>query len=161
MPAPRKDLTKEVIQDLYNQGLSQRLIAEQLHTTQAQVSILFKRFDITARTQSEIMSGSNHWHWQGGRHQCKEGRGSKLGYIIVHNPTHPNTDYLGYVREHILVMEAHLGRYLTEEEEVHHINHIKTDNRLESLVLCANHTEHMKYHPKSRNPITGRFTKQI
>lgn len=52
-------------------------------------------------------------------------------------------------------MEQHLGRPLTREEVVHHINHSKTDNRLENLELMTN-SQHRAHHnkdprkPKSR-----------
>lgn len=59
----------------------------------------------------------------------------KAGYLMVRAPEHPRATWHGYVFEHILVMEERLGRYLDEDETVHHLNGIRDDNRPENLEL--------------------------
>jgi hypothetical protein len=78
----------------------------------------------------------NNNNWKGGKHHTKR------GYIKIYIPEHPNNIY-GYCYEHRLVMEKHIGRYLTEHEDVHHINEIKSDNRIENLELLTS-SEHSK-----------------
>lgn len=83
----------------------------------------------------------------GGRNKWKGGRiKSTQGYINIYKPDHPSSingkgSARKYVLEHRLVMEEHLGRYLTDNETVHHKNGIKTDNRIENLELWTkNHS---------------------
>lgn len=71
------------------------------------------------------------------------------GYISVYFPDHPGSSADGYIMEHILVMEALLGRHLYEHECVHHINENKADNRKENLQLMTK-SEHMSFHSKKR-----------
>lgn len=64
------------------------------------------------------------------------------GYVKKMCKGHPNADRDGYVLEHRLVMEEHLGRYLTSEEVVHHISGVRDDNRLENLQLMGSRKDH-------------------
>ena len=66
------------------------------------------------------------------------------GYVLINIPEHPKS-FNGWYYEHRLMMEKHYNRILEEWESVHHINEIKTDNRLVNLFLCSIE-EHKKAH---------------
>lgn len=70
------------------------------------------------------------------------------GYYRIHKSEHPFAQKSGYIRRSRLVMEKHLGRYLSLQEIVHHINHIKTDDKIENLQLCSTNKEHRYLHRK-------------
>lgn len=58
----------------------------------------------------------------------------------------------GYIRHnygkgyHRTVVENHIGRKLVRGEVVHHIDFVKTNNKIENLYLCKNASEHAKIH---------------
>lgn len=82
--------------------------------------------------------------WIGGRLE------TSTGYIWIYFPDHPYCSKTGYVFEHRLVMEKHLGRVLLPTEVVHHINGNPGDNRIENLMLFSSNSDHMRYHKKVR-----------
>ena len=80
-------------------------------------------------------------NWNGGIMHHTE------GYILILKPEHPFCTKNGYVFEHRLVMEKHLGRYLKQKEVIHHINGNRSDNRIENLQL-TNKKDHTSKHHK-------------
>lgn len=83
----------------------------------------------------------------------------KKGYIRIFNPKHHRADKNGYVREHILIMEKHLGRRLNPQEVIHHVDHNTKNNDISNLMLFRNHSEHSRFEYKERlRDKYGRFT---
>ena len=79
---------------------------------------------------------------------------SNYGYVLIYNPEHKRANYAGYVFEHILVMEKHIGRSLKyygfkdkRNEVCHHIDRNKQNNSIENLQLMTD-SEHIKLHIK-------------
>ncbi len=72
-------------------------------------------------------------------HRWKGGRCKMSGYW------HIKIGYKNYRREHVLKMEEKIGRRIYAHECVHHINGIKTDNRIENLQLMSR-SDHSRLH---------------
>lgn len=91
----------------------------------------------------------------------KEGSSKEREYVNALVPWHPN-GVDNYVYLHRLIMEAKLGRYLTEDEIVHHIDENPENNHWDNLEVMTQ-SEHAKEHLKNgtiaRNPITNRYEK--
>ena len=94
---------------------------------------------VEARRAKGSQKGTRSPTWKGG-HRITN------GYVELMRPGHPNATHKGYVREHRLVMEAHLGRHLTPEEVVHHIDGDKANNAVENLQLVESKAAHIRLH---------------
>jgi hypothetical protein len=82
--------------------------------------------------QVQPKTGERNGNWKGGRTRYV----NQNGYVYVRTPGHPRGAHNnGFVFEHIVVMEALLGRYLLRGETVHHRNGVRNDNRPENLEL--------------------------
>jgi len=95
---------------------------------------------------SKAHLGNEHPNWKGGRKITTQ------GYIEKYCLFHPNKTVRNCILEHRLVMEKHLGRYLSQDERVHHINGRRTDNRIENLRLFTV-SEHQSFHSKGKNNV--------
>ncbi len=79
--------------------------------------------------------GAESISWKGGRHF--NNRGYILLYLQKDNPFYCMSDRDHYVAEHRLVIAQLLNKPLTSDDFVHHLNGIKTDNRIANLALVT------------------------
>lgn len=139
---------KNKLQEIYNKYKSMSKTAKYFGVSKKLILNYMKRFDIPRfqRFKKEYIKPIDTYH---------------KGYIITWNGykkvkapiDHPYKDSKGYIMEHRLVVEEALNRYLEPNEEVHHINYDKLDNRIENLLVLSK-IEHRKLHLKdSIHPI--------
>lgn len=98
---------------------------------------------LSSKGRGKGLLGPKSYGWRGGRYTTKRDK-----YVYIYCPDHPfakrgGQGGGGYVLEHRLVMEKHIGRYLTKKEDIHHVNGKKDDNRIKNLMLVS-HQKHYK-----------------
>ena len=75
----------------------------------------------------------------------------KHDYVLVYSSDHPYKNNRNQVREHRLVVEAQIGRYLDPKWRVHHINRVRDDNRPENLMCFSSISAHNRFHKNPNN----------
>ena len=78
---------------------------------------------ITCHNKKGTLEANSNW---------KGGVINNQGYIMIKTLKEEKRKY---IMEHVLIMEDHIGRKLIQGENVHHINGVKDDNRIENLEL--------------------------
>lgn len=101
--------------------------------------------------ETEVVKTSKNNNWKGGIYVAG-------GYVKVKIKEHPAKDKRGYVLLHRLVMEDYLGRYLNNDEFIHHKDGNKLNNDLSNLELIYPE-KHAKEHYINRDidKKTGQF----
>ena len=104
----------------------------------------FKKGNIPwSKFHPEFMTGKNNPLWKGGKTK-------RDGYIFIRKPNHPFANGCGYVREHRLVVEKQIGRYLLPKEKTHHLG-AKDDNKPQMLMAFVSHSAHRRFHHNPKN----------
>lgn len=161
-------IDKDLLVDLYvNKEMTIKEISKELGVSVGKIYNTIKEYEIetrpriTQRTKERISNSTkgrpSYWLGKKRNDKAKEkmsisksnGIGKKTisnnGYIRIYFPDHPKSDCWGLINEHDLIMECLIGRWLKDDEVVHHKNGIRTDNRKENLVLMTR-SEHTRLH---------------
>lgn len=122
-----------------------RQIAARLGVSKNVIWIAMKREGIPRHSQHSL-PGAHNPAWKGGR--CRDND----GYWLIYAPQHPHATKAGYVREHRLVIEKRIGRYLLPEEAVDHIDGDRGNNDPANLRVFQKNADHLRTTLKGRVP---------
>lgn len=137
-------LDEDRLRELSGQGLSTKEIGQEMGAPAEVVRERMVKLGIP-RLPGKARPDRNYF-WKGGRIVDRD------GYILVLCPEHPYRTKGGYVREHRLVMERELGRYLLPTEVVDHIDGQRAHNDPSNLRVFASNKEHLAATLQGRVP---------
>lgn len=127
--------------------MSMNAIERKMGIGKGVVSYHLNRLGVEIRSRKHYSQGEKNSSWKGGKIT------DKSGYVLVYAPSHPYKNHQNKVREHRLVMEKKIGRYLSPKEVVDHVDGDIKNNKINNLRLFANNAEHL------RTTLTGKVPK--
>ena len=168
------EITKEMLEELYiNQDLGMTKIAHKMNVSPSLINRRLIKYGIPKRpfhqkgrgnrigvvlsqeTKNKI-SNSHKGKQLSEEHKNSISIGSRKhdfyinnGYAYVRKPSHPKAKKGGRIKRSTLVAEEKIGRYLYSNEEVHHINRIRDDDRPDNLVVMTKN-KHASLHCKEK-----------
>lgn len=153
---------KSIIQLYSIEKKSEYDIAKKYNIAPSTVYYILKNHNVQLRSRSEALKGKLR----------KNGKTiTQKGYVLLFRPEHPFSWKIGYIRKSRLIIEQYLREnnpnhpaliekdgevYLRPEWDVHHVNGIKDDDKIENLEVL----EHRK-HSKLTFPISKSKGKYI
>lgn len=139
------DIPMDEVRELTKQGWRLGKLAKRYGCSKQ--TILNRMNEVGIKSHEKYSApGDNNPSWKGGKYFDND------GYVLVHKPEHPYATKEGRVREHRLVMENKIGRYLLPSEVVHHIDGNKSNNSTKNLKLYSSNAEHLKEDLKNKIP---------
>jgi hypothetical protein len=137
----------EEMKQWYESGMTLQEIGDRLGRRLQVIGKVLKRAGVQMRPRGWCdQSGEKNRFWKGGRTT------DKAGYVLIYRPDHPHANNHGQVREHRLVAERTLGRYLTPTEVVHHKDDDPSNNAPENLVVYETNGQHLAETLKGKVP---------
>lgn len=134
----RCNLSPETIENI-RQGQLGKHMSPEARKNMSRASLSRRHTEETKEKMRQSHLGKKNLMWNGGIMHCDR------GYISIKAPNHPYCTKFGYVREHRLVVESCLKRFLKPTECTHHINKITNDNRPENLMAFRSYGAHTSF----------------
>lgn len=131
------DLPMDELRTLTEQGWRAGALAKRYGCSKQTICDRMKEAGIPRHPQHSC-PGEHNPAWKGGRYLDDD------GYVMIYAPDHPLADCNRRVREHRLVMEAVLGRYLLPNEVVDHIDGDRQHNAPSNLRVFQRNSDHLK-----------------
>jgi HNH endonuclease len=126
------------------EGLTLQEMAARIGTTRHRVKEYLDKHNIPWAPVAR--KGERNGRWKGGRIVDQD------GYVLIKHHDHPRRDRHNYVREHRLVMEQVLGRYLQPQEVVHHKDGNKQNNDPANLEVFGTNADHLAETLRGQRP---------